>query len=293
MSAFKRLFGLAEAPAAAAQPRPNPANDCYFEHHSAASERFACIDGVNMVCPRCCLESCVPRTPEWFARCSAMGHPTWPAHMRDKSANLPVAPPRKIVVLETYWGNHNARLFQNTSVRPFLDALSTQLHPPLQVAHRFVESLAQLSYYVSYPDGLCWRDREVSDAPIFYLSFHGSPGGLISSLETVEGRALYDSFRGWGGQHAKLVHFGACSVFAGEAGHRFAREFLAASGCHAVLGYTTDIDWMDSMMTDLLFLRRFFSSPDPWKNLADIHAGVLADFAPAKRLGYELHLRAA
>ena len=200
------------------------------------------------------------------------------------SASLPVSARRKVVCLETYWGNHNASLFQNTSVRPFLEALSTQLHPPLQIAHRFVESIAQLSYYLSYPNGLCWRDREVLDAPVFYLSFHGSPGALISSLESVDSAALYSSFEGWGGKHANLVHFGACSVFAGETGREFARAFLEASGCRGIVGYTTDVDWMDSMMTDLLFLRRFFNDADPWTNLRAIHESVLADFLPARRL---------
>jgi hypothetical protein len=45
------------------------------------------------------------------------------------------------------------------------------------------------------------------------------------------------------------------------------------------------------MMTDLLLLRRFFNDRDPWKNLRRIYRAVLADFAPARRLGYELHTR--
>jgi hypothetical protein len=199
--------------------------------------------------------------------------------------------PRKIVCLETYWGDHDVRLFQNTSVRPFLEALSSRFDPPIQIAHRFVESMAQLSNYTSYPDGLLWRDRDVFDSPVFYLSFHGSPGALRSSLESIGANALCKAFEGWGGKYANLVHFGACSVFAGRAGRKFARDFLAASDCRAVLGYTTDVDWMDSMMTDLLFLRRFFNDPDPWKNIRRIHRAVLADFAPARRLGYELHTR--
>lgn len=213
------------------------------------------------------------------------------------SATLPgagkpaAAAPRKIVCLETYWGDHKARLFQNTSVRPFLEALSSQFDPPIQVAHRFVESTAQLSNYTAYPDGLLWRDPEVFDAPVFYLSFHGSPGALRSSLERIGARTLCRAFKGWGGQYQNLVHFGACSVFAGRAGRQFARDFLAASGCRAILGYTTDVDWMDSMVTDLLFLRRFFRDPDPWNNIRRIHEAVLADFAPARRLGYELHTK--
>lgn len=120
------------------------------------------------------------------------------------------------------------------------------------------------------------------------LSFHGSPGSLRSSLEWISADALCNAFRGWGGQHPNLVHFGACRIFAGRDGRQFARDFLTASGCRAVLGYTTDVDWVESMLIDLLFIRRFFGDTDPWTNLKQIHESVLDDFAPARRLGYVL-----
>jgi hypothetical protein len=201
--------------------------------------------------------------------------------------------PRKLVCLETYWGDHRGRLFHDTSVLPFLQALGSRFDPPLRIAHRFVESVAQLSSYLQYPNGLCWSDSEVFDVPVFYLSFHGSPATIRSSLAQVGARLLCESFQGWGGKYDNLVYFGACSVFAGAEGQQFARDFLAASRCRALLGYTTDIDWMDSMMTDLLFLRRFFAAEDTRTDLARIYESVVADFAPAQRLGYALHLREA
>lgn len=205
-------------------------------------------------------------------------------------AETPTTPvPRKIVCLETYWGDHHGRLFQNTSVRPFLEALSAQFYPSIRIAHRFVESVRHLASYTAHPDGLLWCDAEAFDAPVFYLSFHGAPGTLRSSLENVDPAWLCDSFKGWGSKYANLVHFGACSVFAGREGDEFAEKFLAASCCRAVTGYSTDVSWMDSMFTDLLFLNRFFSDPDPWANIRAIHESVLRDFAPARELGYRLY----
>jgi hypothetical protein len=200
------------------------------------------------------------------------------------------AAPRKIVCLETYWGDHNVRLFQNRSVRLFLEALSSLFDPPISIAHRFVDTAAHLAYYTARPDGLLWRDPETFDAPVFYLSFHGAPGALRSSIERMGSDVLLKAFEGWGGKYANLVHFGACSVFAGREGRKFARDFLEASHCRAVLGYTTDVDWTDSMVTDLLFLQRFFRDPDPWSNIGSIHESVLDDFPRARSLGFELHV---
>ncbi len=206
-----------------------------------------------------------------------------------QGADVAGAPaPRKIVCLETYWSDHKVHLFQNTSVRPFLEAMSALFDPPVRVAHRFVSSSEQLSNYAAYPDGLLWRDPEVFDTPLYYLSFHGGPGRLRSPIERIGGRALCNAFRQWGVQYPNLVYFGACSVFADRAGKKFVGDFLAASGCRGIVGYTMDCDWLDSMIIDLLFMRRFFAHADPWAHLHDIHQSVLEDFAPARNLGYEL-----
>ena len=263
---------------------------CYYRHESPAVT-FPCFDGRSTVCGRCCIENCRNASPGWFLRCRAAGHPTWPADVRKAGEQLPSPVARKIVCLETYWGDHRGQVFGNTSVRPFMEALGGQLDPPLRIAHRFVESAAHLASYIEGPDSLLRRDREVQDAPIMYLSFHGAPGTLRSSLERVDSESLCRAFAGWGTRCPSLVYFGACSVFAGEEGEAFARRFLEASGVQAVIGYATDIDWMDSMMTDLIFLRRFFGVVDPWAAIAQIHESVLADFLPAARLGLRLFTR--
>src|SRR5207344_581961 len=74
----------------------------------------------------------------------------------------------------------------------------------------------------------------------------------------------------------------------GSEGEKFARDFLAASGCRAVIGYTTNVDWMHSLVTDMLFLQRFYTDPDPWNNLAVIFDSVKEDYRPAQTLGYTM-----
>ncbi len=199
--------------------------------------------------------------------------------------------PRKLVCLETYWSDHGARAFRSESVQPFFNGLAGQFDPPLRIAHRFVESPVQLAAYTRRKGGLLWSDPEVFDAPVYYLSFHGSPGTVRTALARLGPARLCKAFEGWGASYDNLVYFAACSVLAGARGRQFSDRFLERSGCRAVVGYATDIDWIESMLTDLLFLRRFYADPDPWRNLRAIHESVLTDFAPAHRLGFTLHTR--
>jgi len=66
------------------------------------------------------------------------------------------APP-KLVCLESYW---NERMFQTFSVKGFFEAMAPLVHPPLVVAHRFVESEGGLEYYTKRPGGVMWRQKE-------------------------------------------------------------------------------------------------------------------------------------
>lgn len=193
------------------------------------------------------------------------------------------APP-KLVCLETYW---NEKLFQTVSVKGFFEAMAPLLDPPLTVAHRFVESEAGLAHYARRPGGVLWRQRELFNAPVFYLAFHGRPAGFASTLGRIGAASLCETFAGYGG-YRNLVYFAACNVLRGEQGLQFARQFLTASGARAVIGYATPVNWMASLVADLLFLHRFYSDPSPWRNLRRIFASVLRDYPRARALGYTL-----
>ena len=176
-------------------------------------------------------------------------------------------------------------------MKGFFEAMAPLLHPPLTLAHRFVETGAGLAYYARRPEGLMWRRKELFDAPIYYLAFHGRPGALRPLLDRVEADKLCETFADYGkGGYRNLVYFAACNVLRGEKGRRFARQFLEASRVKAVIGYTTSVDWMASLVCDMLFLHRFYSDPSPWKNLRRIFNSVLRDYPAARRLGYTLVL---
>jgi hypothetical protein len=197
--------------------------------------------------------------------------------------------PPKIVCLESYW---NEQLFQTFSVKGFLEAMAPLLHPPLIVAHRFVDSHDGIAYYLRRPGGVMWRQKELFDAPIYYLAFHGRPAAVTPVLGRVTGDQLCEAFAGYGaGGYRNLVYFGACSVFRGKRGAEFARKFLKTTGVRAVIGYGTPVGWMASLVCDLLFLHRFYGDPAPWKNLRRIFNSVHRDYPVARRMKHMLITR--
>jgi len=66
------------------------------------------------------------------------------------------------------------------------------------------------------------------------------------------------------------------------------REFPTATLVPAVIGYTTSVDWMASLVADMLFLHRFYSDASPWRNLKKVFASVQRDYPRARRLGHTL-----
>ena len=192
--------------------------------------------------------------------------------------------PAKLVCLETYW---NEEMFQTYSVKGFFEAMAPLVSPPLTVAHRFVDSEASLAYYTKRPDGLMWRNRALFDAPVYYLAFHGRPGGVSPPLGRIESQRLCEAFAGYGG-YKNLVYFACCNVLSGEKGRRFTRDFLKASGTQAVIGYSKRVGWMASLVCDMLFLHRFYNDPSPWRNLRRIFSSVARDYPVARRLGHTL-----
>ena len=193
--------------------------------------------------------------------------------------------PRKLVCLETYW---NESLFHEFSVKGFFEAMAPLLKPRLMLAHRYVDSEAGLAYYAKRPEGLMWRQEELFDAPVYYLAFHGRPGSVLTLNGRIAGETLIEAFAGYGKGYRNLVYFAACSVLRGKQGERFAREFLRKTGVRAVIGYTTRVDWMASLVADLLFLHRFYADPSPWRNLRRIFASVQRDYPRARELGHTL-----
>ena len=96
---------------------------------------------------------------------------------------------------------------------------------------------------------------------------------------------MCEAFAGYGA-YPNLIYFGSCNVLEGAKGRKFARDLLRASGSRAVIGYKKSINWMDSLVVDLLFLYRFYMSLHTWNKLSEIFESVERDFKPAREMGY-------
>jgi hypothetical protein len=106
-------------------------------------------------------------------------------------------------------------------------------------------------------------------------------------VDQIEGDLLCQAFSNYG-RYDCLIYLSACGVLRGAKGRRFARKLLDCSGARAVIGYTADVPWMDSLIVDLLFLHRFYSHEEPWTGLSEIFASVRRDFKPARGMGYTM-----
>ena len=111
---------------------------------------------------------------------------------------------------------------------------------------------------------------------------------MVSLTGDIGSQPLIDAFEGYGRGYKNLVYFACCNVLRGAKGLRFAQKFLEKSGVRAVVGYRKPVDWMASLVADMLFLHRFYRDPSPWRNLRRIFSSVVRDYPAARRLGYTL-----
>jgi hypothetical protein len=169
-------------------------------------------------------------------------------------------------------------VFHNTSVKGFFESLG-----PLRILLTLpTDTLNRQNILLTILETrrALWTDANAWDAPIFYLAFHGSPGAVETVLERIDSQERCEAFRDYG-DYPCLIYVGSCSVLAGPLGEAFGNDLLKTSGARAVIGYTTNVDWMNSLVVDMLFLYRF-SHMGIRGHLAGIFESVRKDFSPAR-----------
>ena len=193
----------------------------------------------------------------------------------------------KICCLESYWTQN---MTDPLSVKPFLKSIGWMINKDIVIAHRFFDSGDGLSFYTQFPDGLIWKDPKLAGIDVFYIAVHGKPGGLMTSVTEIESDELISAFNGLD-KFNNIVYFGGCDVLGGKKGEVFAKEFLKKTGTVAVIGYTKEVLWVDSIIIDTLFLTRFFSiDGNQFEQLQALYDSVLKDYPRAKECGFSLCL---
>jgi hypothetical protein len=128
------------------------------------------------------------------------------------------------------------------SVNPVLSALSDMG----QARH--------VRRHVNDPDDLVlqlkkWGQRQHDSFNIGYVALHGSPGMVYFGRKSLDLLSI-------GGELSrtamskKILHFGSCSVLDMKPKER--RELRSELGVKALTGFTTDVEWAESLAFELL-----------------------------------------
>ena len=151
-----------------------------------------------------------------------------------------------ILCLESNW---NSRRPSNQSVVSTLETLSgihrdTMIHLWCNTTDALTYSLRDMTYGFSIGT--------------LYLSFHG----LADCILLADGTRIHLSgladmmgsrFRGWN------IHFGSCKTMKSPNLNSFKKD----TGAAVLSGYTTSVDWVQSMAFDLLLLHEMYQYVRP------------------------------
>lgn len=146
-------------------------------------------------------------------------------------------------------GEWSAKLTDSSSVSPMLELLRRADGVPY--IHRTASTTKEL---VGYLDR--WSQKQYDRYRIGYLAFHGDAGGLWVGKRFV----TLDRLAGEVGRtlKGKTLFFGSCATL--DQPWKRLEAFRSAIGARAIIGYTEDVDWIESTAFELTVLEELASS---------------------------------
>jgi hypothetical protein len=90
----------------------------------------------------------------------------------------------------------------------------------------------------------------LAEPVVVVLSSHGSAEGPNAEKGPPTAKAIAEALRG--ASNVRLLHFAACEVMRGKFGEQVQKE-LGADATFPVSGYTTNVDWAGSAVSEFLF----------------------------------------
>lgn len=150
-----------------------------------------------------------------------------------------MAKPPGVFLLEGQW---TPKLTGTDSVLPLITYMRG-IGMISSMAHRYVDTTEGLLQAARQ-----WGQKQYDHLQLGYFGFHGDPGALRLGRTLVPLDDLAEVLRARCGN--RIIYFGSCSVFAGKADET--EHFLKITGARAVIGYTRDVEWVESSAFDLL-----------------------------------------
>ncbi len=120
------------------------------------------------------------------------------------------------------------------------------------VIHRDVATLPEFEHYLKE-----WLKRKYGPYPLGYLAFHGTRGALSIGGADVTLEELTDII-GPGKATERILYFGSCSTMA--APEADLKTFCRKTGAKAIVGYTRQVDWMESAAFDCLLVPKLLKA---------------------------------
>lgn len=121
-----------------------------------------------------------------------------------------------------------------------------------QVIHRDVATRPEFEHYLKE-----WLKRKYGPYPLGYLAFHGTRGALSIGGSDLTLEELSDII-GPGKARDRILYFGSCSTMAAPEAELTA--FCHKTGAKAIVGYTRQVDWMESAAFDCLLVPRLLKA---------------------------------
>jgi len=165
-----------------------------------------------------------------------------------------------IFCLETQWG---AKLTDRSSVEPQLRMLEN-LGVAGGVIHRDVATVEEFEHYLK-----TWLQKHYARFSVGYLAFHGSRGRIWAGSTDLSLDDLAQVIDGRG--DGRTLYLGSCSTLAAPEAELL--DFCASTKVRALVGYTRQIEWLESAALDVILLPELLRSAD----LKRLHARLKKD----------------
>jgi hypothetical protein len=171
---------------------------------------------------------------------------------------------KNIACLESLW---NTDLEDRWSVRPVLDMLANV--QDFKLAYLSCNTEPEFAYNLK----MLGKRRSYG---ILYLAFHGGPGEFYLADNTcipLEALGEYMGTR----FNDRIIHFGCCSTM--RVSSERLDAFTETTGIKMVMGYTKNVDWIESSAMDLLIfqaLQQYVDLHACWRALQKNYPDLIA-----------------